>query len=139
MCIASRDPLFTDEGVVEAFVSLLRASAERHGCVVLIYCFMPEHLHVMLRGQCESADAWQAMSEFKQRSGFWLKQHRHGVMWQKDFYDHVIRRTEDLGAQVRYVAGNPVRRGLTKDWREYPHTGSIGIDLDAVIDSTITL
>ena len=138
-CVADARPLFTDGSVVKAFVALLQSAAECNGCIVVIYCFMPEHLHVMLHGQHESADTWQAMVEFKQRSGFWLKQHRPDMIWQKDFYDHVIRRDEDLGAQVRYIAGNPVRRGLVKDWREYPHTGAIGIDLDAVISSTITL
>ena len=117
----------------------LRVAAERHGCIVAIYCFMPEHLHVILHGQHESANTWQTMVEFKQRSGFWLKQHRPGTVWQKDFYDHVIRRDEDLGAQVRYIAGNPVRKGLVTDWSEYPHTGAIGIDLDVVISGVITL
>jgi putative transposase len=80
-CVADAHPLFTDAGVVEVFVALLRSTAEHHGCVVVIYCFMPEHLHVMLHGWQESADTWQAMVEFKQRSGFWLKQHRPGVTW----------------------------------------------------------
>ena len=80
-CVADAHPLFTDAGVVEVFVALLRSTAERHGCVVVIYCFMPEHLHVMLHGWQESADTWQTMVEFKQRSSFWLKQHRPGVTW----------------------------------------------------------
>jgi putative transposase len=138
-CVAAAQPLFTDRSVVETFAALLRSAAESHGCVVVIYCFMPDHLHLMLHGRHKSADTWQAMVEFKQRSGYWLKQHRPGVSWQKDFYDHVVRRDEDLGAQVRYIAANPVRKGLVSDWREYPHIGAIGIDLYAVISSTITL
>jgi len=139
VCVAEAHPLFADDSVVAAFVALLRLAAERHGCIVVIYCFMPEHLHVMLHGRRESADTWQALVEFKQQGGYWLRQHRPGVIWQKDFYDHIVRREEDLGAQVRYIAANPVRKGLVSDWREYPHTGAIGIDLQAVISSTITL
>lgn len=138
-CVADANPLFKDSSVVAAFVVLLKTASERHGCIVVIYCFMPDHVHLILRGTTESADAWQAMVEFKQRTGFWLRQNRAGISWQKDFYDHVIRADEDLGAQVRYIAGNPVRKALVKDWREYPHTGSIGVDLAAVINSTLTL
>ena len=51
----------------------------------------------------------------------------------QDFYDHIIRADEDLGAQIRYVADNPVRRGLVKSWQEYPFTGALGIDLATVM------
>ena len=139
LCIADNKPLFRDTEVVHEFIDLLRLSAEKHRCLVPIYCFMPDHLHVMLQGTTDETDLWQAIVQFKQRSGFWLGRRRPGVSWQKDFYDHIIRRDEDLGAQIRYVAGNPVRRGLVADWREYPHTGSIGTHLEAVIGSTITL
>jgi putative transposase len=139
LCVAKRAPLFVDDDVVTEFVSLLRAAAEKHACLVPIYCFMPDHLHVLLSGQHEFSDAWTALALFKQRTGFWLGRHRPAIRWQKDFYDHLIRRNEDLGAQARYIAANPVRRGLAKDWRQYPLTGAIGIDLATVISSTITL
>ena len=112
LCVAKRAPLFIDRETVAAFISLLGAAAEKHACVVSIYCFMPDHVHVVLGGRHESSDAWAAMALFKQRAGFWLGRHRPGIRWQKDFYDHVIRRDEDLGAQVRYIAGTP----FAKTW-----------------------
>ena len=138
-CLANRNPLFVDPNAIAAMLDILRSVAKRHQCTVPVYCFMPEHVHLMLSGQSRESDTWQAMIDFKQASGFWLKQHAPGVFWQKDFYDHIVRRKEDLGAQIRYIAGNPVRRGLVADWRDYPHTGAIGIDLREVISSTITL
>jgi putative transposase len=138
-CVADGQPLFAEAEVVNAFVSQLGASAERNRCSVLIYCFMPDHLHVILQGNEPSADTWKAMVDFKQQSGFWLRKHRLEVRWQKDFYDHVVRANEDLGAQVRYVANNPVRRGLVQNWEDYPFTGAIGIDVKAVIEGAITL
>lgn len=100
---------------------------------------MPDHLHLILRGDSSDADTRQTIIAFKQLSGYWLKQNRPPVSWQKDFYDHIIRRDEDLGAQIRYIAANPVRKGLVEDWQKYPHTGAIGIDLGAVIDGVLTL
>jgi putative transposase len=139
LCFAAKSPLFTNSEVVREFIMLLRLCVEKHRCIVPIYCFMPDHLHVILWGTIDTADLWQAIVEFKQRTGFWLGQHRPGISWQKDFYDHIIRKDEDLGAHVRYIAGNPVRKGLVVDWRQHLHTGSTGTDLEAVIGSTITL
>jgi putative transposase len=139
VCIADRYPIFTDPDVVAAFVSVLRDTCNQRHCIVPIYCFMPEHMHLILQGCALDADAWQAIIDFKQRTGYWLKQHATAICWQKDFYDHIVRREEDLGSQVRYIAANPVRRGLVSDWRDYPHTGAIGVDLHQVVSSTITL
>jgi putative transposase len=138
-CVDGKAALFTDAESVEACVACLALAAERHGCVVPVYCFMPDHVHIILLGQSAEADLWQAMVEFKQRVGFWLKHHRPGRSLQKDFYDHIIRGSEDLGAQVRYVMNNPVRRRLVTDWRDYPFTGAIGIDLETVAGDTTTM
>lgn len=44
---------------------------------------------------------------------------RHGVVWQEESLDHVLRSSEGLDAKVDYVLQNPVRAGLVTDWREY--------------------
>jgi hypothetical protein len=69
---------------------------------------------------------------FKQSTGYWMHNHSFS-QWQKNFYDHVIRNSEDLKHQIYYIVNNPVRRGLVKDWDEYPLTGSIGADLKDVL------
>jgi REP element-mobilizing transposase RayT len=71
------------------------------------------------------------MKRFKQRSSFWLAQNRPGIRWQKDFYDHILRRDEDLIRHVRYILANPIRAGLVTDWRQYPYRGSTIFDLDS--------
>jgi hypothetical protein len=80
---------------------------------------------------------WRSIVDFKQQTGLWLSRHAT-ARWQKDFFDHIIHADEDLAAQIRYVANNPVRKGLASDWRSYPFTGAIGCDLYAVIDRATT-
>src|SRR5207249_1909214 len=108
-------------------------------CIVPIYCFMPEHLHVVLQGIHQRADTWLTMVRFKQKTGFWFGSHRPEVKWQKDFHDHIVRIDDDLGAHIRYIMNNPVRRGLVKTWDEYPFTGTIGVDMALVIQSIKTI
>jgi REP element-mobilizing transposase RayT len=135
-CVENRLPLFTDGEVVVAALERLSGTAHKYDCNVLIYCFMPEHLHLITRGRSPDADAWQFVVAFKQQLGFWLGGNRPGFHCQKDFYDHIIRADEDLVAQIRYVAMNPVRRGLVKSWLDYPHTGAIGVDLIEILRDT---
>jgi len=75
------------------------------------------------------------MSLFKQLSGYWLARNRPEVRWQRGFYDHVLRREEDILVHLRYIAENPVRRGLVDDWRDYGFTGSDVFDLRDVLAS----
>lgn len=131
--------LFTEASVVRVFVDLLGLAVGGCGCVVPIYCFTPNHCHVMLQGETEQSDLWKAMVAFKQRTGYWLSTNRPGLRWQKDFYDHIIRSTEDVVAHARYIAENPVRRGLVAEWRKYPFTGAIGVNLQEVLDGVAWL
>ena len=71
-CVEAGYPLFTDAQLVNVFIECLEAAAKKHKCVVPIYCFMPEHQHLILQGTTACADACQAMVDYKQRTGFWL-------------------------------------------------------------------
>ncbi len=44
-------------------------------------------------------------------------------LWQESYYDHVLRDDEEMARAVRYVLENPVRKGLVREFLEYPHSG----------------
>jgi putative transposase len=136
-CTAHRKPSLAATSIVERCVNFLAEAAQHHHCTVPIYCFMPDHLHVMLWGRSAEADTWRAMVRFKQKSGYWLSQSGQSVRWQKDFYDHVLRPHEDWRRQVRYIAENPVRAGLVDRWDQYLFLGAIGYDLEVIIRDTV--
>ena len=122
-------PFFTTQEIVDVFVEHLRqATSECH--VNTIYCFMPEHVHTIAVGTGESSDALRSIEVFKQNTGWWLKTNSPTVSWQKSFWDRIMRSTYELGSKARYLVNNPVRRGCVKDWREYPFTGAIGVNLE---------
>ena len=117
-------------GVCGAVITALATAASRHACAVPVYCFMPDHVHLVLMGVTTASDTWKAMTAFKQRSGYWLSQYLPGTHWQKDFYDHVLLDDSELRAAMAYIAANPVRAGLVCELGEYPLTGSIGFAAD---------
>ena len=127
--VNERHPLFNDANVIEALLPILEGQTERCGCLVGIYCFMPDHLHLVLCGQTPASDAKKAMDGFKHKSGLWLEEHRPLYGWQHDYHDHIIRKGDDWRRHVFYAYMNPVRAGLVDDPADWRHTGSLGFDL----------
>ena len=99
-CVGDRKAVFTAKGIVDPLIRYLARAAEAHACFVPIYCFMPDHLHVMFKGLSEEADPLGAMCYFKHRSGLWLARTKATFRWQKDFHDHIVRKSEDWRAHA---------------------------------------
>lgn len=119
--------------MVSVFTEVLTSIITKLNCIVPVYCFMPDHQHLIITGERDDSDIWKAVVSYKQKTGFWMSEYRPGMRWQKDFYDHVIRAPEDVAAQVKYILDNPVRKGLISSWEEYPLKGSIGCKLEEVL------
>jgi putative transposase len=130
-CILNRRKLFVTQSVFAVFEDILIHELERHGCQSHIYLFMPDHLHLTLQGKFEGSDIRKCLVLFKQKTGYWMSRNGTGFEWQKDFYDHVLRKDEDLVRHVRYILSNPVRTGMVGDWKEYPFKGSTVYDLNS--------
>jgi len=98
---------------------------------------MPDHLHIITMGTQVDANLLKFINSYKQKTGFWMSKHQPGVSWQKDFYDHIIRKAEGLPEVIRYILDNPVRQGLVADWRDYPFKGAIGCNLEDILEGLI--
>jgi len=46
-------------------------------------------------------------------------------IWQRGFFDHVLRNDESYGKKWNYVQNNPVRAGLVSNADEWPYSGEI--------------
>jgi REP element-mobilizing transposase RayT len=119
--------------IVNCFTEILTPTVGKERCIVPVYCFMPDHQHLIITGTRSDSDIWKAIVSYKQRTGFWMSKHKPEIKWQKDFYDHIIRANKDIAAQVKYILDNPVRKGLVSSWEEYPFKGAIGCRLEDVL------
>jgi putative transposase len=137
LCIQDRKQAFVEPDIVDAFTDRLRQQAAASSCRIPAYCFMPDHLHLIVQGTSADSDAWKTLVSYKQRTGFWLASNRPEIKWQKDFYDHVLRSDEKVAVQVRYILDNPVRKGFASSWQDYPHKGAIGYELNDVLNGII--
>ena len=91
---------------------------------------MPDHVHLILQ-TFETVSLTKLIGEVKGRSSFLINRHlkRVGPFWQRESFDHIVRREENLEKKIAYVCDNPVRAGLVTDcdgyqwlWRSWRKT-----------------
>ncbi len=133
LCIENHAQAFVDPKTIDVFEDILSSVVTKAQCIVPAYCFMPDHQHLIITGTSSNADLWKAIVNYKQKTGFWFSTNKPVIKWQKDFFDHIIRKDETLATQVRYILDNPARKGIVSSWRDYPYKGSIGCKLEDVL------
>ena len=122
-------PYFEDDRYVESCIAFLKDLSLSYNFDVLAYCFMPDHLHLLIEGKEENSDFRGFISMFKQKTNFHFKKIQGNPLWQKDYYEHVLRKNEDTIQVVKYILNNPVRKGMVAEYRDYPFLGSLVSDL----------
>ena len=85
---------------------------------------MPDHLHVLVMANHESASLPDFIRGFKGVAA--SEARRAGIkrLWQKGFYDHILRRGEGVERVAWYILMNPVRAGFVSKAGDWPLSGA---------------
>ncbi len=94
-------------GLETLLLEVITELRDEIGMRVYAHVILPDHLHLIVHG---STDFGAFMQSLKLRMV-----RRHGLqrLWQRRFYDQVIRNQDDLRRPLDYVHYNPVKHGLT--------------------------
>lgn len=125
LCTKGRENYFQDREIINLILAVLKEKSEKEKFKVWAYCFMPDHLHLVVEGLDNNCDLKRFVFRFKQKSGYLASKRNRIVLWQKSYYDHVLRKEEDLKEVCKYTWANPVRKGLVQDYKEFPFSGSL--------------
>jgi REP element-mobilizing transposase RayT len=117
-----RKPLFRElipaRGVIREMIALQEEGlAETLGFVL-----MPDHLHWLMR--LRNGKLSPVVKLLKGRTARALGE----PIWQPNYYDHAVRKEEDLRALARYIVANPLRAGLVERIGDYPWWDAIWLD-----------
>ncbi len=123
-CVGAERPAFSSGRLVRVLLDLLREQCSICSFDVYAYCFMPDHLHLELAGLSGSSDAIMLLHDFKGIATSQARALGVGNLWEKGFHDHILRDDDDHNAVAWYIFNNPVRKGLVKDPRDWPYSGS---------------
>ena len=135
MCTFHRYEHFVDDARVEPVLDELLRTARAYRVEIPAYCFMPDHLHLLIEGLCADSDLLRFMKMFRQRSGHSYRARTNVRLWQEGFVDTFLRAEEASLDVAGYIVANPVRAGLVRDARDYPYLGSTRYSIDELIDS----
>jgi REP element-mobilizing transposase RayT len=96
---------------------------------------MRDHLHVLAEGQESDSDLISFANLLKQRTSFaHCRRRGDGHLWQKGYFEHVLRDDEMTRTVAKYILENPVRAGLVQEPLDYPFSGSLVYDRRQWID-----
>ena len=130
MCTFERYPYFLEDAHVRVVREQLLLNTGPADMELTAYCFMHDHLHALVEGKSERADARKWIDGFRRRSGFHYRRLFRARLWQEGYFDRVLRREESTVAVVAYVLANPVRGGLCATAGEYRYSGSSRYSVD---------
>ena len=131
-CTCNRKPLLTRGEVAKVLIGEWRAAYRRHGWAVGRYVIMPNHVHFFCRPERDG----KSLSEFV---GFWKSYTSRRInalgsprstpadttLWQREFFDHILRSDESCSQKWNYVRDNHVRAGLVRSADAWKYAGEI--------------
>ena len=115
-----------DDRFVRFCVNVLEKEAAARAFEIVAYCFMPDHVHLLVAGLDEISHLKPFMQQFKQITGFAFKQDHDASLWHRSHHDRVLRREESIGSVAAYIWANPVRAGLVARPEDYLYSGPPG-------------
>ena len=85
---------------------------------------MPDHVHLLISAS-DKKGIIELIKEIKSLSAKLAWQLGYnGIIWQRSFYDHFLRKDEDCRIAANYIIHNPVRAGIVEHWKDYQFSGS---------------
>ena len=79
-----------------------------------VFLLMPDHLHALLSFPPADKPIKPIVSKWKEWTAKGI-----GIRWQRDFFEHRLRRDESRREKADYILANPVRNNLVarpEDW-----------------------
>jgi putative transposase len=135
LCTFNRERYFEDANTVRVTLAQIERSAQLEGFDVPAYCFMPDHLHLLVFGNSAESRLPRFIKTSKQLSGFVYRQRTGQTLWQRSGWDRVLRGEEATSDVARYILANPVRAGLVTIAEHYEFSGSLTCSREELFES----
>jgi putative transposase len=116
----SQETIYRDDLEREVFLALLEKARKKYGWIVLAYCLMGNHYHLVLR----TTSGWLSQGFCELNSGFArvmnLRHGRRDHVFGRRFWSELIDRETRMLETARYVVLNPVRAGICELPEQWP-------------------
>jgi len=123
----NRQAVFFEEKDYKYYLDLLEECAPSNNCLIHAFCLMPNHVHLLITPQVDSA-----LGKLMQKVGLRFAQFinikycRSGHLWGNRYFSSLIEKDRYLWAVCRYIDRNPVRARLANDPSSYVWSSAKG-------------
>ncbi|WP_422506273.1 REP-associated tyrosine transposase [Stenotrophomonas sp. GZD-301] len=116
----ARARLFVQADLAALVEQVLQAMEQEQRVRNLAWVIMPDHMHWLMQLRRGTLD--NCMQRVKSRSSLLINRQlkRSGRIWQSGYFDHALRRDDDLRRHATYILANPIRAGMSRALGEYP-------------------
>jgi len=121
-----RHPWFAEFSLARCVVKHMQQLHDDESLFSIAWGIMPDHLHWLFQ-LGNHHDLSRLIGQFKGRTSKALNDriNRKGQLWQAAFFDHALRKEENIRQVARYIVANPLRAGLVENIADYPHWDAI--------------
>jgi putative transposase len=136
-CTYHRNPILANNNNANILIDEWKSAYKRHGWLIGRYVIMPDHVHFFcsFAGEEYNPDK-NALSIFMRQWKQWtskrmIRENRGNLItlvapiWQREFFDHLLRSEESYIQKWEYVYENPVRRNMVTKPDDWPWQGEI--------------
>jgi len=118
-----RHPILNDSKLCRILLVTIEYYKTIFDYSVLAYCLMPDHIHLILqpRGSFELSFIMKMIKGSFSRTVNKLNG-KEGSLWQRRYYDEIIRNEDQLSKQIEYIHYNPIKAGLESHPGKFPHS-----------------
>ena len=131
VCTHGRAPVFANPPFARAICRHFLAAAAIDNFSLHAWCVMPDHVHLLAEGRAAECRVRDFMQRWKGGSALSFRKRYGRALWQRAYYDHILRPKELPHSFAWYIWLNPVRKGLCRAPQDYPWSGSQTIDWKA--------
>lgn len=119
---------------IEFLRAAFRFVVERHPFVIDAAVILPDHLHAIWSLPDNDRDfskRWRLIkshftrhcdTRYKEAPSSSRRNKKEQAIWQRRFWEHMIRDEKDYSTHVEYIHYNPVKHGLVKSPGDWPHS-----------------
>ena len=134
ICTKNRQKALTSEFVARVLIGEWECARERHRWVIGRYVIMPDHVHFFCRPEHEAKTLSRFVGAWKTWTSRRIQNLRpqpaaaattNGSVWQREFFDHLLRSTESYSQKWDYVKENPVRAGFVANSDQWLWQGEV--------------
>ena len=124
-----RKPILVENRAL--FRNALRLTQQRYPFDIKAIVLLPDHCHLLMQLPEDDDNFSLRINQIKGRFSRAIPAHhkptnpsrkkrREREVWQRRFWEHLIRSEEDLARHLDYIHFNPVKHGLVECCRDWP-------------------